>query len=274
MVGGKAEMLSVIVADDEEIIRQGIATLVDWRALGMELIGVAENGGDAYRLLVERRPQVVITDIKMPEMDGLELIARAAGEGLAATFIVLSGYADFELARRAMRYGVRHYLLKPTDEHELSAVLREVAAEIRARPGSQTDREGQAKPEEGGEEGALPLHHAAAVVDRLTGYVESHLDHEGLSLHWIAENVVYFHPDYLGRLFKRVRGETFSQFLLRRRIQEAAGLLLETDIKVSEVAHRVGFGPNPQYFSQIFRHYTGLSPRDYREKAGNGLENG
>lgn len=257
-------MLRVLIADDEEVIRKGIASLVDWSSLGMELVGVAATGGEAYRLLLERQPEIVVTDIKMPEMDGLSLVARAAAEGIETVFVILSGYAEFEFARRAMRYGVRHYLLKPTDEVELSAVLRGIAAEIAANG---VDAAGEAAAGPADLPGGVPEHHAShaeEVVKRLAAYVQGHLDHEGLTLQWISENVVYFNPDYLGRLFKRVRGETFSQYLLRERIRAARRLLLEGDLKVSEVAREVGFGPNAQYFSQVFKHHTGVTPREYR----------
>ena len=241
-------MHRVLVADDEEVIRTGIASLVQWQSIDCELVGTAANGEEAYRVLVERKPDIVITDIKMPVVDGLELIARAAAEKIPASFIILSGYDEFELARRAMQFGVRHYLLKPTDENELSAVVREVCGELDGRDAPETHPSDSSS------------------ITRLVEYVTLHLDQTGMSLQWLAAHVVYFNVDYLGRLFKRERGESFSQFLLRCRLDAACRMLREAPaMKIAEVAARVGFGPNAQYFSQLFKRCTGLTPREFRE---------
>ena len=123
---------TVYLADDERIIREGIASLIPWEELGLRFTGSAINGLVAYRYLLEAEtpPDIVITDIKMPEMNGIELIKLAKERHPDLKFIVLSGYGEFEFASRAMRYGVQHYLLKPCNEAEISGVLRRVVEEL------------------------------------------------------------------------------------------------------------------------------------------------
>lgn len=103
----------------------------------------------------------------------------------------------------------------------------------------------------------------AAVIEA----VERHLEDKELSLRWLAKQLFYMNEDYLGKLFKQATGERFSEFVARRRVEKAKELLLaDPELRVYEVADRVGFGDNPQYFSQVFRKYTGCSPSEYRDK--------
>lgn len=118
-------MLKMIIADDERIIRETISTLIDWRQYGIELIGLCSNGIEAYDMILDESPDLVITDIRMPGLDGLELIGRVSQTDLDTQFILLSGYGEFEYAKQAMKYGVRHYLLKPCNEQQIIAAVQE-----------------------------------------------------------------------------------------------------------------------------------------------------
>lgn len=126
-------MLKVLVADDEEKICQLIVKLVDWAALGMEVAAVAGNGIEAMEKILSLKPDVVITDIRMPGYDGLELIKRTKQEGIAAEFVIISGYRHFEYAQNAIRYGVGDYLLKPIKKSELTEALERIGERYRER---------------------------------------------------------------------------------------------------------------------------------------------
>ncbi len=115
--------MRVIVADDEEIIRNALAHMIDYSSIGYELVGIAQNGMEAYGMICDEYPDVVITDIRMPILDGLGLIERAVKLDPNLRFVILSGYYEFEYARQAMKFGVRDYLLKPTDRDQLMEVL-------------------------------------------------------------------------------------------------------------------------------------------------------
>jgi two-component system response regulator YesN len=120
----------VLLVDDEPIIRDGIATVIDWEGHGLELIGTASNGVEALAMIRAEPPRIVITDLKMPVLDGLELIAKAKAEHPEIEFVVLSGYSEFESAKAAMRFGVRHYLLKPCNENKIVQVLLELKSDL------------------------------------------------------------------------------------------------------------------------------------------------
>jgi len=122
-------MYKVLIVDDERIIREGICNSINWSNYGFSICGLAENGLEAYEIIKEKLPDVVITDIKMPGMDGLELIIKVHEEYPEIIFIILSGYGEFGFANKAMKYGVKHYLLKPCDENEIIQVLEKIQLE-------------------------------------------------------------------------------------------------------------------------------------------------
>jgi len=122
-------MYKVLIVDDERIIREGIANSIEWNKYGFSLCGMAENGINGYEMIKQIIPDVVITDIKMPGMDGLELISKIYKEYPQIIFIILSGYGEFEFANRAMKYGVKYYLLKPCDEDEIIKILKKIVIE-------------------------------------------------------------------------------------------------------------------------------------------------
>lgn len=131
-------MRKFYIADDEASIRQGLKLLVDWQALGYTLCGEAGNGTDALAGITREQPDLVLIDIRMPGLTGLELIGRLTSLGFAGHFIILSGYSDFEYAKTAMHYNVRHYLTKPIDEDELIEAVNDISALIDAAETAQS----------------------------------------------------------------------------------------------------------------------------------------
>ncbi len=119
-------MLKILVADDEEKVCQLIIRLVDWEALEMEVVGTASNGFEALEKIRDVSPDVVITDIRMPGLDGMELIRQARLLNGELAFVIISGYRHFEYARTAIKYGVSDYLLKPIKKEELTATLSRI----------------------------------------------------------------------------------------------------------------------------------------------------
>ncbi|MCL6444710.1 MAG: response regulator [Alicyclobacillus sp.] len=126
-------MYKVLLCDDEPIVRTAISQLVPWQDHGTSLVGLAGNGTAALQQIRVHHPDIVICDIKMPGMDGLELIERVREEDPDVVFVVLSGYAEFQFARRAMAMGVQYYLLKPCNEHEITKVLDDVVEQLDKR---------------------------------------------------------------------------------------------------------------------------------------------
>lgn len=119
-------MLRMIIADDEKIIRETISTAVDWASLDIEVVGLCKNGLEAYDMILDEYPDIVMTDIKMPGLSGLDLIERITQTGQKIEFVILSGYGDYEFTKVAMKFGITHYLLKPCNLEELVEVMGKV----------------------------------------------------------------------------------------------------------------------------------------------------
>ena len=130
-------MIKVIVVDDEDIIREGISSFIDWRALGMELSGQASNGLEAARLIQAAGPDIIITDVKMPKMNGIQLLAVAKEKNPDCLVIMVSSYDQFEYAQQSLNLGAFAYLLKPIDTEKLIALLKEGGEKIKKKSSQQ-----------------------------------------------------------------------------------------------------------------------------------------
>lgn len=123
-------MLKLLIADDEKTICSLIARLLDWKQLGFEIVGMAYTGVDAFEMIQKEQPDVIISDIRMPGYDGIELIKRTKEAQIEAEFVMISGFKQFEYAQNAMKYGVKYYLLKPIEEDKLSEIAQEIKEAI------------------------------------------------------------------------------------------------------------------------------------------------
>lgn len=123
-------MYKVLIVDDEELITDGMKLLVDWQALGFRVAGTAADGQSALDFIRRQPVDVLVTDVRMPEMDGLELISRLRGAGGAVKAVILSGYSDFHYAKQAIAFDVADYLLKPVEPEELGRTLAKLKAEL------------------------------------------------------------------------------------------------------------------------------------------------
>lgn len=247
-------MIRLLIADDEEIIRNGLQKVVNWKDIGVEIIGSASDGKEAYVKIQTLHPDVVLTDIKMPYMSGIELIKKANLEGYSPIFVLLSGYADFEYAQQAMRYGVMYYLLKPTSNKELEDVFGEISGKF-------------IKEDDGDENKNIYLIRYKNEIEKSLEYIEQNLDNPSLSLGFVASDVVFMNADYFGRIFKIVTGKYYTQYVMEKRIEKAKQILETTDHKISEIADMVGFKNNVPYFGQVFKKYTGKTPKEYKTQA-------
>lgn len=126
-------MYQVLIVDDEKIEREGISALIDWEHYGFQLLGAAKNGVEALEMISRQAPDIVITDIKMPVISGIDLIRQVAAGHPKIVFAVLSGYGDYEFTSKAMLLGVRHYLLKPLGRETLLETLKNISEEIEKR---------------------------------------------------------------------------------------------------------------------------------------------
>lgn len=133
-------MFKVLFIDDEQIVRQGVQQLIDWREEGFAICGEAADGNEGLQKILVYQPNLVLIDIKMPGMTGIEVIRAAREKGFEGEFIILTGFSDFEFAKQAIALKVTRYLLKPIDEDELIEIVQEIKAQLDEQKKAQ-DRE-------------------------------------------------------------------------------------------------------------------------------------
>jgi len=253
--------MNVMIVDDELMIRMGLEKILNGMDIGIKVIGSHSNGMDALAHLSKlgaRDLDLLITDIKMPMMDGLKLAEHTRGKPFAT--IVLSGFGEFEYARKAMRHGVRDYLLKPIDKKQLHELLMRLKSEGLS---DTHETEGEAPPPDmtAGESGLRTEHHA---IEELKALLEERYD-RNLDLDETAE-AVGMSASYLSRLFKQETGVTITDYLIQIRIEKAKQYLTDhPNLKNYEIAQLVGYG-DPVYFNKLFKKCVGVTPRDYKEK--------
>jgi len=237
-------MVKIIIVEDEYRIRTGLGNLIEKVGVNCKVIAEAENGYEGLKLIQNLEPDIVITDISMPKFDGLQMIEKAKELGLSCKFVILSGYANFEYAQKGIRLGVKEYLLKPvtiTNVRELLGKLVESETEVKER---------RDESESG---------FSSVVSDMICKIETNYGKHLGLDYFVDKYRLT---PEYISILFAKETGVTFSNYLKRVRIEKAKELLMNTNIKIYEVACRVGY-PDQKYFSKVFKEYTGVSAKQF-----------
>ena len=270
-------MYSIMLVEDESTVRDGIVKKIDWEKHGFQLSGAFENGKLASDALLENPVDVVITDINMPVMDGLDL-ARFINERMPRTIvIILTGFGDFTYAQTAIRHKVHEYILKPVTAKQLRELLDKLRCELDGRRDHEAAERIKRKLDILGEletgntqsitaTEALSERQAAQAV----AFIRQNYPDPGLSLQKVTSHLSVS-TSYFSNIFKSYTGVTFVDFITRLRMQKAQELLVLTDMKNYEIADRVGYD-DPGYFSSTFKKFTGIKPSDYRRehKTGGG----
>ena len=250
-------MLKVLVVEDEEMIRKGIVLAVDWAALDCVVVGEAANGVQALEAVERYGPSLIITDLKMPVMDGLEMLRQLRERGNNAFVIILTAYDSFAYAQTALRLGAVDFLLKPFHDGELEQAVTRLKQRM--------DRAGQ-----GGEKGPAPLPlpelkkgDKSKYVLEAMAYIGEHYHEPNIGVAAIAQHLG-ISEGHLSHTFKKETDYTLLNYLTRYRIHKAMELLRDCRTKVYEVAERVGYR-DITYFSATFKKVTGMSPSEFQD---------
>ena len=241
--------MKIMIVDDEPKIRRGMKTLLEEQD-GFEVVGIYDNAMSSLSDMAEKQPNVLITDIKMPEYSGLDLIEKIREKDKNLYIIILSGYGSFKYAQRAIRSGVYRYLTKPTNPRELISVLREI--ELKIEGINRTVSKSEEK--ESVEVGNL-------LIRKALDYIELHYA-EKIGLKTLSD-ALYISPNYFSDLFRRHMKVKFSDFLIEYRLKKACILLKKPEYKVSEISEMVGFRDST-YFSTVFKKTYNLTPLEYK----------
>ncbi len=251
-------MYRVLIAEDEDIIRKGIAYTMDWVSMGCTIIGEASNGREGVDKIKELSPDIVLADIMMPVTDGIEMI-RQGLEIADFKAIIMTSYADFEYAKKAIELGVSAYLMKPVDEEELKKNIAKVILEI--------EKDNQLRQLSKKMKSADDIDTLFIKSDKENDYVQQVLKatrerySEKISIESFSEELGVS-ASYLSRKFKEATGQTYLDFLNKYRVQQAIKLLETGTYKVYEVSDMTGFS-DYKYFSSVFKKYTDQSPSDF-----------
>ena len=250
-------MYRVLLVDDEHIILDGLTRAVPWADMGCEVAGTAGNGQEGLRLIRALKPDILLTDIRMPNMDGLSMIAALRSEFPRLQIAVLTAFRDFEYAQTALNLGVCRYLLKPSKLDELYEAIRTMTARLDALPPPVAE---DAEPED--DPAAAGSGAGNFIVHQALDYRRAHCDGH-LSLSDVADHV-YVSQWHLSKLINRHAGQSFFDLLSRMRVDRAKTLLTDSSLRIHDVAERSGFS-DVAHFSKSFKRLTGMTPGEYRD---------
>lgn len=232
-------MNNVLVVDDEKTIRKGIKKLLEEVITGYKVLWEASNGFEALEILKIEVPDIIITDIRMPNMNGIEFI-RLSKEKLPLTpIIVLSGHDDFTYVREALKLGVKDYLLKPVSRSELATILLSI---------DQSNK----KPIQAGE---------SAHIRQIKEVIEKNFNAD-LTLQFISQSL-NLHPNYISQLFSQETSIRLSEYITQRRIERSKELLVKTNLKIIDISQLVGY-TDSKHFATVFKKVVGTTPQQYR----------
>ena len=242
-------MYHVVIVDDEPIIVEGISKLVPWEKYGCRVVACAYNGKEGLETIRENSPDIVFTDISMPGMDGLKMIAALKSEFPQMQISILTGYRDFDYCQEALRLGVCRFLLKPSKLEEIEEALKVMA---------DTLKKNNVEPkEESSEENSA----GCFIVKNALAYMEENYAQK-LTLGLVAEKT-YVSQWHLSKLLNKHEGRNFSEILNQIRVEHAKELLKEMQLRIADISEMVGF-TDVAHFSRVFKKLEGISANEYR----------
>lgn len=266
----KEEPIRLLIAEDEHMLRNGLASL-DWAGQGITLLPTAQNGLQAVEIATENAVDILMTDIRMPGLSGMEVAEFVRDRYPDAEILFLSGYEEFEYAQKAISLHANNYILKPAMPQDVRKAVGAARDKILAcRTRDETARRMRMELQNLSKVASVAQKPADEVgmpteeeITQVVSYIRSHYQ-ESLNLATLAEEF-HFNPVYLSRMIKKKSGYTFTELLTGTRMYHAARLLRETVLKNGEICARIGMA-DERYFSQVFQRTYGLSPQQYRKQ--------
>lgn len=254
----RGENMTILLVDDERQVLDGIRHGVDFKALGLDEVLTARSGEEAQEIIRRTQVDILITDIEMADLSGLQLLEWIRDSGQKILTIFCTAFRNFDYAKKAVELHAFDYFLKPVSYAELTdklaQAMRQLGVSYQApQPGATTPREPENHPSS---------HRVRSAVRTVCQYIDEHLSSE-ITRSELA-GLVYMNPDYLGTLFKEEMGCSMTMYIQQRRLDQAKMLLRETEMPISKVAETVGYD-NISYFSKLFRQKIGCQPGEYRK---------
>ncbi|RCX10537.1 AraC family two component transcriptional regulator [Anaerobacterium chartisolvens] len=262
--------MKLLIVDDDLMIRKGLLSL-DWKSIEITLCGAVQNGNEALEIARQVKPDIVLSDISMPTMDGISLARELLGENSDCMVIFLSGYSDFQYAKAALSIGVFDYILKPTSPEEIFDCVKRAMARILKERSERASlhmmktelkvHKIAGKQEMRSCEEVSNLQNSEGVVEKIVKYIESNYMND-ISLITLSEEI-HLNSIYISRILKRSTGYTFLEIITAMRMIKAAELLRNTGFSMAQISESVGIN-DQRYFSQVFKKIFNLTPREFR----------
>ena len=251
-------MLKVLVIEDERIIREGLILSIPWLSLNCEVVAQASNGEEGIEAIKTFLPDIVICDINMPILNGLDMIKHTMND-YRYEAIIISGYSEFSYAKEAMKYGIQEYILKPVDHQELTQALIRLVNKIKEKKvfnefiNQFSEKINILKFKPDGD--------TSWVVRKMIEYVSEHY-HQKIIMSDLVE-VCKQSATSLHQSFKKETGYTFNQFLNLYRVQLIISEIIKDELPINEIAFSHGYS-DMKYFYEVFKKITGYSPSEIK----------
>lgn len=240
-------MWKVMIADDENYMLEAMENLIDWKKMECQLVFKAKNGQVLLEQMKKNPPDIIITDIKMPLVSGIEVAKYVYESRLPIKVIILSAYADFQYAQEAIKYDVCGYIIKTSVIEMLPGMIQKAIGKLSTPMETEKDNE---------------EYYADDILGRLQKYIAEHYT-DKLNLTRIAQEI-HANGSYLSRLYKTKTGQNLFDVINKMKLEKAKEYMSQ-GMRIYEIAQLVGFD-DVSYFSRVFRKHEGCSPREYENR--------
>lgn len=254
--------MKILIVDDEVVALNALKKRVDWQNYGYGEVFTVQSALEAKAVTKKENIDTILCDVEMPGEDGLSFIAEVKKTKPDTVCIMITCHAEFDYIKRAMKYGVKDYILKPIDYEELGNLLSDIKENKDAKKEHEMI-EGIISKAKSSEENIFDIESNESRVRCIKHYIEEHL-HEKISAKQLAD-LVHINEQYLMRIFKREQGQSINDYITERKIIIASQMLKDTDHSINFISDCVGCD-NYSYFTKLFKKQTGFTPREYRNQ--------
>lgn len=262
-------MYRIVVIEDSKLLRTGMIHTWDWKRLDCQIVGSAGDGIEGLQVICDTKPDVVLTDIRLPGLNGLDMIESARKQGISPAVIIISGYDEFSYAQKALTLGAVAYLVKPVEEEDAYRAIQSACERVdeQRKYRNLTERLENIENSKmqvfnkylASSEGIKSEYTRQAIR-----YIEEHFA-DDISVRSIAEALA-ISESHLSKVFKDTMHCTIGEYLIQYRIREACTMLKDPQNRIYEVAVRCGYN-DQRYFSVIFKRMMGMTPNEFRTRS-------